>query len=109
MDLGNAEASRYRFDDVEVDVRRRRVLRNGAELALEPKAHAVLVELLRHAGDVVARDALLDAVWGTTFEGYEHNVNTHINRLRSKIETDPANPRYVLTVRGVGYRFTDQR
>ena len=52
---------------------------------------------------------LLDAIWGTTYEGYEHNVNTHINRLRGKIETDPANPRYVLTVRGVGYRFTDQR
>ena len=64
MDLGNTEATGYRFGDVEVDARRHRVLRGGAELALEPKAYAVLVELLRHAGDVIPRDALLDAVWG---------------------------------------------
>jgi DNA-binding response OmpR family regulator len=49
---------------------------------------------------------LLDAVWGTTFAGYEHNVNTHITRLRAKIARDPAVPRYVMTVRGAGYRFT---
>jgi two-component system, OmpR family, response regulator len=49
----------------------------------------------------------LNAVWRTTLDSYEHNVNTNINRLRAKIEADPANPRYVLTVRGAGYRFAD--
>jgi hypothetical protein len=65
--------------------------------------------LAQHPGRAFNRTQLLDAVWGTTFEGYEHNVNTHINRLRSKIEADPANPIYVLTVRGLGYRFVDTR
>jgi DNA-binding response OmpR family regulator len=50
---------------------------------------------------------LLDAVWGYNHDGYEHTVNTHINRLRNKIEPDPAEPRYVQTVWGVGYRFMD--
>jgi DNA-binding response OmpR family regulator len=76
---------------------------------LTAKEFDLLLHFARNPGRAFTRMQLLDAVWGTTFEGYEHNVNTHINRLRSKIETDPANPRYVLTVRGVGYRFTDQR
>ena len=52
-----------------------------------------------------SRAALLDHVWGSGFEGYEHTVNSHINRLRSKIEADPRDPRCIVTVWGVGYRF----
>ena len=58
-----------------------------------------------HPGRVFTRGQLLDCVWGYGHEGYEHTVNSHINRLRAKIETDPSSPRYVLTVWGVGYRF----
>ena len=86
-----------------------RVTAHGAAVALGPTEFRLLRFFLARPERVHTRMQLLDAVWGTTFEGYEHTVNTHINRLRSKIETDPANPRYVLTVRGVGYRFTDQR
>ena len=78
-------------------------------VSLTAKEFDLLLYFARHPGRAFTRMQLLDAVWGTTFEGYEHNVNTHINRLRSKIEADPAKPTYVLTVRGVGYRFTETR
>ena len=81
----------------------------GRPIALTAKEFDLLAHFARHPGRAFTRMQLLDAVWGTTFEGYEHTVNTHINRLRAKIEADPANPRRVLTVRGVGYRFADQR
>ncbi len=78
---------------------------NGKNLGLTAKEFELLMYFARNPGRAYTRLQLLDAVWGTTFEGYEHNVNTHINRLRNKIEKDPANPKFVLTVRGVGYRF----
>ena len=53
------------------------------------------------------RAQLLDAVWGYTHDGYEHTVTAHINRLRAKVEHDPMQPRYILTVRGAGYKFRD--
>jgi DNA-binding response OmpR family regulator len=56
---------------------------------------------------VYSRTQLLDAVWGYSHSGYEHTVNSHINRLRSKIERDPAKPDYILTVWGVGYKFAE--
>ncbi|RPH42006.1 MAG: DNA-binding response regulator [Burkholderiales bacterium] len=92
-----------------IDCASRDVKLAGRSLPLTSKEFDLLAHLGRHPGRVFTRVQLLDAVWGTTYEGYEHNVNTHINRLRSKLEADPANPRYVLTVRGVGYRFTEER
>jgi DNA-binding response OmpR family regulator len=106
-----AEASveRITAGELVVDCASRDVKLAGRSLPLTSKEFDLLAHLARHPGRVFTRVQLLDAVWGTTYEGYEHNVNTHINRLRGKIETDPADPRYVLTVRGVGYRFTDPR
>jgi DNA-binding response OmpR family regulator len=79
---------------------------DGTPVALTAKEFDLLLHFARNPGRVFSRMQLLDAVWGTTFDGYEHNVNTHINRLRAKIERDPAAPRYVMTVRGAGYRFS---
>ena len=92
-----------------IDTVSREVRIRDAAIALTSKEYDLLLYFARHPGRVFSRMQLLDAVWGTTYEGYEHNVNTHINRLRAKIEDDPAAPRYVLTVRGAGYRFTDGR
>jgi DNA-binding response OmpR family regulator len=69
----------------------------------------LLWHFARNPGRVYTRTQLLDAVWGHAYEGYEHTVNSHINRLRAKIETDPARPGFVLTVWGVGYKFADLR
>ncbi|MBP6815185.1 MAG: response regulator transcription factor [Burkholderiaceae bacterium] len=103
------EAEKLAFTDLTIDSASREVRLAQRPVPLTAKEFDLLLHFARNPGRAFTRMQLLDAVWGTTFEGYEHNVNTHINRLRSKIETDPANPRYVLTVRGVGYRFTDQR
>jgi DNA-binding response OmpR family regulator len=104
-----AQAERIVVGELEIDCAAREARLAGRPVPLTSKEFELLAHFARHPGRAFTRMQLLDAVWGTTFEGYEHNVNTHINRLRSKIEADPANPRYVLTVRGVGYRFTDPR
>jgi DNA-binding response OmpR family regulator len=93
-------------DSLVIDTASREVQIDGVAMALTSKEFDLLLHFARNPGRVFSRMQLLDAVWGTTFEGYEHNVNTHINRLRAKIERDPAAPRYVLTVRGAGYRFS---
>jgi DNA-binding response OmpR family regulator len=90
-----------------IDTASREVRIDDAPVPLTSKEFDLLLHFARNPGRVFSRMQLLDAVWGTTFEGYEHNVNTHINRLRAKIERDPAAPRYVLTVRGAGYRFSN--
>jgi DNA-binding response OmpR family regulator len=100
---------RMTVGELDIDCASREARLRGRPIPLTAKEFELLAHFARNPGRAFTRMQLLDAVWGTSFEGYEHNVNTHINRLRSKIETDPANPRYVLTVRGVGYRFSDQR
>ena len=100
---------RLKVGELSIDPIAREVRLAGESVPLTAKEFDLLLHFARHPGRAFTRMQLLDAVWGTTFEGYEHNVNTHINRLRGKIESDPANPRYVLTVRGVGYRFTEER
>jgi DNA-binding response OmpR family regulator len=95
--------------ELDIDPASREVRVGGRPVGLTAREFDLLLHFARNPGRAFTRLQLLDAVWGTTFEGYEHNVNTHINRLRGKIEADPADPRYVLTVRGVGYRFTDPR
>jgi len=77
----------------------------GQPLALTAKEFELLLFFARNPGKVFTRVALLDRVWGYTHEGYEHTVNSHINRLRAKIERDPARPEFIQTVWGVGYKF----
>ena len=84
---------------------------NGREGAAALEFTALEFDLLlhfaSHPGRVFSRAQLLDAVWGYSHEGYEHTVTTHINRLRAKLEHDPMNPRFILTVRGAGYKMRD--
>lgn len=93
--------------DLEIDATHHRATLHGQPLSLTAREFALLSFFSRHPGHGFSRSELLDAVWGAEFDGYDHTVNTHINRLRNKIEADPANPRYILTVWGIGYRFTD--
>jgi DNA-binding response OmpR family regulator len=90
---------------LEIDTDSRRVLIDGEPVELTAREFDLLTFFARHPGRVFTRGQLLDKVWGYSHEGYEHTVNTHINRLRGKLEADPAHPRFILTVWGVGYRF----
>jgi DNA-binding response OmpR family regulator len=88
-----------------IDRTTRSVSRGGESIELTAREFDLLFHFARHRGRVFTRRQLLDQVWGLGHESYEHTVNSHINRLRAKVEPDPANPSYVLTVRGVGYKF----
>ncbi len=90
-----------------MDTEKRTVTLNGRSVSLTAKEFDLLLHLARHPGRVFTRMELLDQVWGYGYEGYEHTVNSHINRLRAKIEKNPAQPRYILSVRGVGYKFAE--
>jgi DNA-binding response OmpR family regulator len=94
-----------RAADLEVDLDRRIARREGQPLELTAKEFDLLAHLMQHPSRVFTRAQLLDQVWGTTHDPFEHTVNSHINRLRAKLEPDPTRPRYIVTVWGVGYRF----
>jgi DNA-binding response OmpR family regulator len=94
--------------DLVIDVGKHAVTIAGEPVDLTAKEFALLAHFAMNPGQVYSRSQLLDLVWGYSHAGYEHTVNSHINRLRSKIERDLTRPRYVLTVWGVGYKFNDQ-
>jgi len=93
--------------DFVLDAGKRHVTLEGREIDLTAKEFDLLWHFASHPGHVFSRSQLLDTVWGYGHDGYEHTVNSHINRLRRKIETDPSNAQYIMTVWGVGYKFTD--
>lgn len=101
-------SARVRSGDLLIDPERRTVTLHGAEVELTAKEFDLLFHFATHPGRVFTRSQLLDTVWGYGHDGYEHTVNSHINRLRAKIEKDPAQPRYILTVWGVGYKFAEK-
>jgi len=93
------------FDGLSIDADRREVQVDGQPVTLTAREFDLLMHFAQPPGRVLTRSQLLDQVWGYGHDGYEHTVNSHINRLRAKIEQDPARPHYILTVRGVGYKF----
>jgi DNA-binding response OmpR family regulator len=95
VDLGN----------VKVDLAGHRILRDGETVAVKPKAFELLAFLIRNAGQVFSREQLLERVWGYDYAGETRTVDVHVHSLRSSIEEDAADPRYIQTVRGVGYVF----
>lgn len=95
-------------EDLAIDLVKRKVLLNNTKLELTPKEFDLLVLLAKKPGRVYSRNDLLDKIWGYNFNGYEHTVNSHINRLRAKIEPDINHPKYILTSWGVGYKFNDE-
>lgn len=103
----SSEAEPIERKGLSIDVQRRTVLIDGKPVELTAKEFDLLCFFARNPGRVYSRENLLEAIWGYGFDGYEHTVNTHINRLRAKIERDPRNPAFIETVWGVGYKMVE--
>lgn len=101
------DEDRIQVGDLVIDKRRHEVIRDGSRIDLTPLEFQILELLASEPGRAWSRNALLDRVWSTDYEGYQRNIDPHINRLRKKLEVDPKNPRFVLTVRGVGYKLNE--
>jgi DNA-binding response OmpR family regulator len=100
---GNSEP--IRIGTLEIDPNSRAVSLDGNSVSLTAREFDLILHFARHPNHVFSRAQLLDSVWGYGHEGYEHTVNSHINRLRAKIEPDPAAPELIVTVWGVGYKL----
>jgi DNA-binding response OmpR family regulator len=94
--------------DLSIEASKRKVTLKGERIELTPKEFDLLHLLASHPGKTYTREQLLNILWGYQYNGYEHTVNSHINRLRSKIEPDISTPKYILTSWGVGYRFNEE-
>jgi len=100
-----AASEKLCINELVIEKQKRKVSLANVEVKLTAKEFDLLLYMASHPGQVFSREQLLNAVWGYHHAGYEHTVNSHINRLRAKLERDSAQPKYVLTVWGVGYKF----
>jgi DNA-binding response OmpR family regulator len=105
VDTAGAPEPALEFDDLRIDLSGRRVFVEGEEVGLTQREFELLLFLAKHPGQVFSRDQLMDAVWQYSFYTDNSTVTVHIRRLRAKIEADPAQPRHLQTVWGIGYRF----
>ncbi|MGD0611084.1 MAG: response regulator transcription factor [Anaerolineales bacterium] len=104
-EAGSASQEILAFGDLEVNLTRREVTRNGQVLALKPQEYDLLLFFAQHRGQMLSREFLLERVWGWDYVGDSRTVDVHVRWLRQKVEKDPAKPERIVTVRGGGYRF----
>jgi DNA-binding response OmpR family regulator len=97
-----------RAGDLEVDLEGHKAKRGGEPIHLTPSEFNLLAILAQHPGQTFTRAQLLDRLHGVAYDGFDRSVDAHVKNLRRKLEPDPAEPRFVLTVYGVGYKFTDE-
>jgi DNA-binding response OmpR family regulator len=93
---------------LEIDLNGHNVKRDGQPVRLSRTEFNLLATLARNPGQTFTRAQLLDRLHGVAYEGYDRSIDAHIKNLRRKLETDPAEPRYVMTVYGIGYKFADE-
>jgi DNA-binding response OmpR family regulator len=106
--LNQQEIDQYHFGDMDIDFKKYEARKGGRPIYLTALEFAMLHFLIQNKGQVVSRDSILDMVWGDNVYVYPRTVDTHIVHLRKKIEKDPENPKYIVGVRGIGYKFSGQ-
>lgn len=104
----SGDSDKIECSGLEIDKTKRKVIKEGDRIDLTPKEFDLLYLLASNPGKSYTRERLLSLIWGYEFNGYEHTVNSHVNRLRAKIEDDLNEPKYILTTWGIGYRFNDE-
>lgn len=107
LDRGNQMPLQISVGNIVLDLEAHTVTKGGKEIAMRQKEFEILSLLMNNIGKVVTRERLFDEVWGTDWLGDTRTLDVHMSWIRAKLETDPANPLYLQTVRGVGYRFTE--
>lgn len=108
QEQANAPKKILEYKGLHIDLEKRKVVYLEKKISLTPKEFDLLVLMASHPGRSYKRDELLNLVWGYEFSGYEHTVNSHVNRLRAKVEPDVHNPKFILTTWGIGYKFNDE-
>ena len=108
VQVGVRQPGLMRAGDLEIDLNGHRVTRSGQPVALSRTEFNLLSVLAQHPGQTFTRAKLLDRLHGVAYEGYDRSVDAHVKNLRRKLEVNPLEPRYVLTVYGIGYKFTDE-
>jgi DNA-binding response OmpR family regulator len=101
------ESKILKHGDLEIDLDRHSVKVSDKDISLTPIEFNILKLLASNPGYVYSRQDLLSVIWDTAYEGYKRNIDPHVNRLRTKVEENPKNPKYILTVWGVGYKFNE--
>jgi DNA-binding response OmpR family regulator len=102
---GKTRSEAFEFDNLRIDITRREITVNDKVVPFKPKEYELLTFFAQHQGQVLSREFILERVWGWDFIGDSRTVDVHVRWLREKIESDPANPQRIITVRGAGYRF----
>ena len=98
-------ASRIEIESIVVDKEKREVLKNGHPLELTAKEYKLLVYMVENINIVLSKECIVEAIWGTEYDGYDNTIMVHIRRLREKIEDNPSLPKYIVTCKGLGYKF----
>ncbi|WP_339902047.1 response regulator transcription factor [uncultured Cyclobacterium sp.] len=98
----------FQFEELVINIFKRKVTLNDSPIDLTKKEFELLYFLAKNKGVTYSREKLLNIIWGYEYNGYDHTVNSHINRLRAKIEHTPNKPKFILTSWGVGYKFNDE-
>lgn len=99
----------YNNNDLMINIEIREVQKKGVVVNLTPKEYGILLSLIKHPKKTYTRDELIYSVMGDDFEGYDRTIDSHVKNLRQKVESDPKNPKYVLTVHGIGYKFGGEK
>ena len=107
-EVKGANITTLHHGELTINMEKRKVTIGNKRIELSPKEFELLSLLASHPGKSYSRQHILNLIWGYDFDGFEHTVNSHINRLRGKIEPDIAQPQYILTTWGVGYRFNEE-
>ncbi len=104
-EIYNTEEKIINFGDVTLNLTKGEVIKNGENIIFAPKEYNLLCYMAENSNRILSKQMLCNEVWGDDFQGYDNTIMVHIRKLREKIEADPSNPKYILTVKGLGYKL----
>lgn len=104
-DYSDNDKENIHFDNIEIDENKAEVKKSGKIIDLTAKEYQLLLFMVKNAGRILSKDLIIEKIWGSEFEGHDNALMVHIWYLRKKIEDNPSSPKYIITHKGLGYRF----